>query len=286
MTGPARIHTGNGGLWSSSGISSEEKEIRCALPCWFDITPKENSGQSDVCYRYRRPWSYLLALGILGAHCLLAATASVTGSIVDDGGRPVAGARVLISYAPATKSPVPAPPMITGPLATMVAADASGVFHADGLAPGQYIGCAETLTPGYLDPCHWSATAPNFTVSAGQTTSGVKIIMAKGSVLRVHVADPQQLLKAVAGPVDLDLEIHIVTSKGIHYSAPIQSSTALGRDHAITVPFDTSVSLRILSAHLAVTDESGKSFAPLGTTVNVPAATGPAVIQLTVTGKK
>jgi hypothetical protein len=173
--------------------------------------------------------------------------------------------------------------VITGPLVAIVAADASGSFQADGLAPGQYIACAEA-TPGLLDPCHWSASAPNFTVSAGQTTSGVKIVMAKGPAVWVHVNDPQQLLKSVTGPVDLDLQIHVVTSKGVHYSAPIQSSTATGRDQVITIPFGTSVSLQVLAAHLAISDQSGNPFPALGTAINVPAGATPAVIGLTVTG--
>lgn len=256
------------------------------MPFRFNLRPRENSGQSAMLHEYRCRWSYMLALAILVAHCLLAANTGAIGSVVDDTGHAVAGVRVMISYAPSIKSPVPAPPVITGALAAMVTADATGTFHADGLAPDRYIACAEALTPGYLDPCHWSTSAPAFTVSAGQTTSGVKIVMAKGSVLRVHVDDPQQLLKPVAGPVDLDFEIHVVTSRGVRYSAPIQSSTALGRDHAITIPFDTSVSVRVLAAHLAVNDQSGKLFAALGTSVNVPTGTTPSVIGLIVTGKK
>lgn len=254
---------------------------------WFNFKTKADIGLIDSRPpRSLSPQLCLVAFGILSAHCVLAATGSLIGSVVDDGGKPVAGARVLISYATSIKSPIPAPPVVTGPLAATVTADATGTFHADGLAPDQYIACAETSTPGYLDPCHWSASAPTFTVSAGQTTSGVRIVMAKGSVLRVHVDDPQQLLKPVAGPVDLDFEIHVVTSKGVRYSAPIQASTALGRDHAITIPFDTSVSVRVLAAHLAVKDQSGKLFAALGTSVNVPTGTTPSVIGLTVTGKK
>ena len=138
---------------------------------------------------------YMLPLGFLVADCLLAASTSVAGSVVDDSGAPVPGARLLISYAPSVKSPVTAPPVITGTLAAMVMSDATGAFHADAFAPGQYIACAETLTPGYLDPCHWSASAPTFTVSAGQTTPNGRIVMVKGSVLRVHIDDPQQLLK-------------------------------------------------------------------------------------------
>jgi hypothetical protein len=110
--------------------------------------------------------------------------------------------------------------------------------------------------------------------------------MAKGSVLRVHVDDPQQLLKPAPGPVDLNFEIHVVTSKGIHYSAPIQSSSAVGRDHVITIPFDSPVSVRVLSAHFTVNDQSGKSFVSAGTTVTVPGGTTPATIGFTVAGKK
>jgi hypothetical protein len=256
------------------------------MPLWVNLNSKGISGVPEVPPPYRGKWSYALALGIVCAHCLLAANSSVTGSVVDDTGHPIAGARVLISYAASIKSPVPAPPVVTGSLAAMVSSDATGAFHADGLAPAQYIACAETLAPGYLDPCHWSTSAPAFTISAGQTTSSVKIIMVKGSVIRVHVDDPQQLLRPVAGPVDLDFEIHVVTSKGVHYSAPIQSSTALGRDHAITIPFDSPVSLRVLSAHFTVNDLSGKAFASAGTTVNEPTGTTPAVIGFRIMGKR
>jgi hypothetical protein len=123
-------------------------------------------------------------------------------------------------------------------------------------------------------------------VSAGQTTSGINIVMAKGSVLHIHVDDPQQLLKPVTSAVDLDFQIHVVTSKGLHYSAPLQSSTAVARDHAITIPFGTPINVRVLSAHYTVNDQSGKSFPAQGAAVNAPAGTTPAAITLTVTGKK
>jgi hypothetical protein len=51
----------------------------------------------------------VLAFGILCTHCLLAANSSVIGSVVDDSGHPVAGARVLMRYAPfrSIGSPLP-----------------------------------------------------------------------------------------------------------------------------------------------------------------------------------
>jgi hypothetical protein len=44
------------------------------------------------------------------------------------------------------------------------------------------------------------------------------------------------------------------------------------------------VSLQVLAAHLAISDQSGNPFPALGTAINVPAGATPAVIGLTVTG--
>jgi uncharacterized GH25 family protein len=107
----------------------------------------------------------VICSGILLANCLLAASpggGSLTGSVVDESGRPVAGARVQISYTPSIKTTFTAPTVITGPLAATVTTDATGAFRADGLAAGQYIACAEAPASGFLDPCHWSTSAPNF----------------------------------------------------------------------------------------------------------------------------
>jgi len=215
-----------------------------------------------------------------------AGNVAVKGSVVDDAGKPVANAGVLISYAaPADRIRSAPPPVITGRLAAIAKSDSNGDFSVSQLAPGEYIACAEGA-PGYLDPCHWSAAAPSFTMTAGQTISGMKIVMPKGAVLQVHIVDPQQLLKPVTGPVDFDFELHVITGKGLHHGAPIRSSTPGARDHAITIPFGTPVTLRVLSAHLAVSDQSGKPFASAGTTINIPAGSTPGTVGLTIVGKK
>jgi hypothetical protein len=264
--------------------------MRCALTLPFHSKAGEIAEQRDPNrLRRRARWLCVVVVGAHSAVCLSAGASgagSVAGSVVDDTGASVAGARVLISHVPAGTPAVAAPPAVTGSLAAMVSANATGSFQAEGLAPGQYIACAEVAAPGLLDPCHWAAAAPNFTVTAGQTTSGVKIVMAKGSILQVHVNDPLQLLGPATGPVDLNFEVHVVTSKGIHYSAPIQASTATGRDHAITIPFGAAVTLRVLSAHLAVSDQSGSPFPPLGTAVPASAGATLPTVELTVTGRK
>jgi hypothetical protein len=218
-----------------------------------------------------------------------AAGPALIGTVVDDTGKPVSGAGALISYAlPAGPGQPAVPSVVTGALAATATADAQGVFNVPSLPPGQYIACAETVAPGLLDPCHWAASAPTFAVRSGVPTS-VKIVMTRGAVLSIHLADPLALLPAAsspAGPMDFNLELHVVTQKGLHYSAPIQSRTAVGRDHAITIPFDTPVTLRVLAAHLLVNDQSGTPVSAVGTIITVPLGTQPQALAYTVVGKK
>jgi hypothetical protein len=146
--------------------------------------------------------------------------------------------------------------------------------------------CAEVATPGLLDPCRWAVSAPGFTLTDGQTASGLKIVMAKGEVLTINVSDPFSLLASPSGPIDLNFEIQVLTAKGLAYSAPIQQSTAVSRVHAIAIPFDTPLSLRILAARLAVTDQVGSAVSAAATAVSVPAGTTATPITYTVAGTK
>jgi hypothetical protein len=165
--------------------------------------------------------------------------------------------------------------------------DEKGNFTATDLAAGNYVVCAQTTTPGLLDPCHWAASAPSFTLTDdGQTVSGLKIVMAKGAVLRVHLDDPDALLnKSVAGPVDFDCAVHVVTSKGLHHIAAIQANNATGRDHAITVPYGTPVTVKIMAAHLIIADKSGRSIPSPGASI-IAAPGAETTMSYTITGKK
>jgi hypothetical protein len=228
--------------------------------------------------------------GLLTIHSWAATTTitgTASGSVADDSGNPIAGARVFINSAlPATSPHFAAPPVITGKQVAMVASDSTGAFTVGNLPPGQYIACAEAPTQGLLDPCLWAASAPTFTVTAGQAAAPVNIVLTRGAVLPIHIADPMALLTPVAGPVDFNLQVHIVTSKGLHYMARIQSSTAGSRNLAMTIPFGTPVTVLVQSAHLTVNDsQPGAPAAALGTSVTIPAGTSPATIDYVVAGQ-
>jgi len=184
---------------------------------------------------------------------------SLAGTVVDDTGASVGGARVTISFALPQNVPHPAaPPVVTGPLAATAVADARGLFSIPSLPPGEYVACAEATAPGLLNPCHWATAAPVFGITPGKETTGVKITLARGATLPVSISDPKSLLTPAKGDTDLNLQVHIVTAKGVHHNVPIQSSTGLARNHVATVPFGTAVTVQILAANLTVNDQTGK----------------------------
>ena len=166
-----------------------------------------------------------------------------------------------------------------------VKTDANGAFKASNIRAGLYIACAEMVAPGLLDPCHWASSAPQFTVTAGQETSGIKVTMARGAVLTIHVADPQGLLKPVTGPTDADCQFHVVTARGFHHNVNIQSSAVGSREHAIAVPLGTPLTLQVISPHLMLNDSTGKAVSA-GTLISVAGGAVPSAITYVVAGAK
>jgi hypothetical protein len=177
--------------------------------------------------------------------------------------------------------------VVAGPVAKAADTDSSGSFEIDGLRAGQYIACAQTLTPGLLDPCHWATSAPELTVVAGGALTGVRIAMAHGLVIPIHLNDPQGLLTPAKGPIDFACQFHIVTAKGLHYNANIQSSNTTGRDHAVTVPYGAPVTIQVISPHLTLNGPSGAAVsAQAPVAVSAPTGSVLAALVYTVTGTK
>ncbi len=227
-----------------------------------------------------------LYLGIVISLWVLARTASaaITGTVVDDTGNPVAAARVLISHS-ASGPRFAAPPTVTGPLATTTVTDQTGSFVVADLAPGEYVACAQTTPPGLLDPCHWAASAPTFVVAVGQPTQSLKIVMTKGAVVPIHVADPTGVLSnSVTSAMAPTFQIHVVTGKGLHYNAPVQAQSATSWDYAATVPYNIPLSIRVVSAGALVADQAGNALPSGGSPVTILSGATPSPITFTITG--
>lgn len=121
----------------------------------------------------------------------------------------------------------------------------------------------------------------------GQTVSGLKIVMAKGTVLTVHLDDPSGLLnKSVTGPVDFDCVVHLVTSKRIHYFAAFQANNARGRDNVTTIPYGAPVTVKIVAAHLTIADNSGSPVPSQGVSITATPGAALVAVDYTITGTK
>lgn len=195
-------------------------------------------------------------------------------------------ARIFISRALSSALPhVSGAPVITGPLVKTTMTDDNGQFVAAYLPDGSYVVCAQAAAPGLLDPCHWAASAPRFTITAGKAVTGVQVAMAKGAVVAIHVDDPQQLLAPAKGAAESDLRVYLVTAQGHHYEAFIVAHEAKSRDHAITVPFGSPITLSVFGPHLTVNDESGKAVSA-AKSVSIPAAANPPTVTYRVSGTR
>ena len=229
----------------------------------------------------------LITAGIFLPVVVLAATTngSLSGQVSDDTGKPIPGARVTLSRALPSSGNPSGPPTITGPRVAAVFADSRGIFSVTTIQAGSYIACAQAPIEGFLDPCHWSSTAPHLTVVAGQRLNGLQVTLARGAIIPIHVNDPQGLLAPASRAFDRNCEFHIVTPRGLHYSARIQDSSPSGRNHAITVPFGSSFTLQVIAAHFVLADTAGKAAnAPATITSSLGASIAPMIY--TVVGRK
>ncbi len=212
-------------------------------------------------------------------------TGAVRGIVSDQSGKPIGAARVFISQTlPASAVHQAAPPVVTGPHMTSAITDSNGQFVAF-LPAGSYVACPETTTQGLLDPCRWSTSVSAFTVKSGTTTE-VGVAMAAGAIQSIHVADPGQLLTPVNGVVDPSCRFVMQTPQGYTYDAVIVNKTSTSRDHMITIPFGSALTMRVVCPHLVVNDGSGNPAPTAGTAVLAAPGASPATANFTVAAIK
>jgi Carboxypeptidase regulatory-like domain len=215
-------------------------------------------------------------------------TGSVSGTIQDDTGQPVAGGYAVASPVGSSATHLT--------YTAMTAAD--GKFSLTGMQPGRYSICVQVPAGPHLDPCRWSS-AVQVTVAPGQPVTNQAISVTKGSILQVRIDDPNKVL-ATSGPGDVLVGVFLPSA--VFEPLSLVASDASGRTYQTAIPFNTSVGLSVTSAHLVLADESGARLTPVtassggsttggpgaSATIPVLSATGTAnkLVTLTVTGKK
>ena len=187
-----------------------------------------------------------LAVVIIGFSFLASAqtapdqSSSFSGSIVDDRGMPVRGARLVAGRVAGSKLATIFNPQIA-------ISDSNGLFTFAKLPSGLYRVCPAVPGSDLLDPCEWFPNPPAVFVQVGQSVKGVWVEMKHGKLLNVRLDDAAQNLKATPQTTASHFAtVRVIAPNGIH-EMPKVAEDANGQNHTIAIPMGVALKLDVSS---------------------------------------
>jgi hypothetical protein len=204
---------------------------------------------------------------------------SLAGTVTDESNKPVAGAFITSNRE-------------TLPAASGRAFSApDGTFQIGNLPAGSYTVCVQFPTAGFVDTCEWQILPLRVDVKAGQSVAGLKFKLQKGAIVHVRLNDPGSLLQPSSAAVSKTTPrvlIGVQTARGLLHPATQVAKDATGTTHAVTVPFDTTLSFTIVGSNVSLADEKGAAIGQVGSSlpITIPSGTTPTPLTVNVTGLK
>jgi len=206
---------------------------------------------------------------IASAFCagtVLAASAggSITGSVVDQTGKPIAGASVLYRSIQTMTKTAGGQRVLTGPMVgSGVKTSADGTFTVTGLPPAGYMLCAYGVKDNHLGSCEWGQGTTRSDIAAGQTAQ-LRFVVAEGTLLTFQVEDPKhqiidlESLSMVNGRIPLSGgNFPVGVWAGAKYArAKLLSVNGAVRRYQLAIPKAATVRLH-LDTSLRVADANG-----------------------------
>ncbi len=196
------------------------------------------------------------------------ASGTLTGSVTDTNGAPLAG--ISVSYGSVASRPAPVVGGSLVPASVVsgsVSSDASGNFSVSGLPAGAYALCTNSPSAPYLDLCTWRPGV-TVTVPAGGSASQV-LVLERGVYLNVRVNDPSHLLpQVVDGPwAPRKLVVGVRYGSGAYQGAINIEADSAGRSYQSVIPVGVPFSLWLFSRDVALAESSGAALAGPAATV-------------------
>jgi hypothetical protein len=193
----------------------------------------------------------------------------ISGMIHTSGGKPVAGALVLVNVRP-SEQPGPFHPFNT------VATTASdGTFSVNDVPAGRFAVCPAAPATNLLPPCMWEREIVA-TVEPGEAVTMPPFVLAEGVDFYVRVDDPQGRLASTLGKVaGANLLLAVRAPNGMTAPVPATATSAAGSDFHLLVPPDTDLEFIAFSSTFSMADSTGKAISResgLKRTVNIPAS--------------
>ena len=169
--------------------------------------------------------------------------ASISGQVVDEAGKAIPGASVLLSKQNEYVRDVSGHRVLSEPgYRKLIKADSVGSFQTAGIVAGTYRVCALTASPAELSGCTWEAV-PFFQVLAGASVSGVRARVLKAVRVQFEVQDPLAKVSAPDrfGNVEPSRRLFIGATNGVFYRPAVQTPISGGRLYTVMVPLSQTI---------------------------------------------
>jgi hypothetical protein len=189
-------------------------------------------------------------------------TVTISGTVIDDSGAPVAGALVHYNNSPATKTDAYGHVHRTEPfLSSHVVTATDGTFAITALPPSLYWLCAAGVTPVQLRSCDWGQATNSVDLRTAADASGIKLQVVNGLTLTFQVTDAQGKINAG------NFRIFVVDQTR-YMDAGLTSVEGSVHNYSLAVPKGRALTL-FLDTALQVTDSASKAILPLAQATNI-----------------
>jgi len=188
------------------------------------------------------------------------ATGTISGTVTDEAGRPVSGARLVYMKLMEYARDQGGRQFLKEPGFTKSAvAGADGSFLLSGLLPGTYDVCAYGTQPSQVGSCDWGGI-PVISLAAGQSVTNLTRTVRNGTVVTLHVADPNGRIGVADSRGRVARErrffIGLSSESGFYRRAEAISRSPAEHVFRITIPRQMRARL-FIDTDLSVTDVSG-----------------------------
>jgi len=226
----------------------------------------------------------LLAVIATGAFAQTART--ISGSVVDESGEPLAGAKVYYNNSPNIVRDQTGHTRVTGPIinATTITGK-DGTFSVSGLAAGVYWLCADGTQSTHIRSCDWGFDATKLDLTKVSAAVNAKLQVHDGVALTFQVNDARAQIKdyaTEAGQVGApgNFRIFVVDGARVKAAQPVSASGST-RLYTLMVPKTRAVRL-LLDTKLNVLNQSQSAAYPGKLNDTITVSGQPVTYSLTV----
>ncbi len=203
----------------------------------------------------------LLTIASVPAFAQIApAVGSISGTVIDDAGRPVPGAKLVYAKLTEHTRDQDGHQMVKDPgFAKAITAGQDGSFAFSGLPPGRYHVCAYGTQPTQVGSCDWGGV-PVITLRADQSIQNVTRRIYEGAVVSIRVADPNGSIAVPdsKGRVARERRFFIGLSSQSGFYRPAARVSQSATDHVFRIIIPRQMVARLfIDSELSVTEASG-----------------------------